>query len=190
MTRPRRLIVAITGASGATYGVRTLEVLHDVPDVETHLVLSDGGRTTLAHETGMAPDDLAKLADVVHDDRDLAAPIASGSYRVAGMVVAPCSIRTLSGIATSASSSLVVRAADVCLKDRRRLVLLVRETPLHLGHLRLMTQVTETGAIVFPPSPAMYVHPRSIHDVVDHTIMRVLDQLDVDVDISPRWHDG
>jgi 4-hydroxy-3-polyprenylbenzoate decarboxylase len=184
------VIVAITGASGATYGVRTLEVLADVPDVETHLVLSDGGRATLTHETGITPDDVAELADVVHDDRDLAAPIASGSYRVAGMVVAPCSIRTLSGIATSASSSLVVRAADVCLKDRRRLVLLVRETPLHLGHLRLMTHATEAGAIVFPPAPAMYIRPRSLDDVIDHTVMRVLDQLDIDVDISPRWHDG
>jgi 4-hydroxy-3-polyprenylbenzoate decarboxylase len=183
----RRLIVAITGASGAVYGVRTLEVLRAVADVETHLVLSDGAVTTLAHELDLEAQDVAALADVVHDDADLAAPIASGSYRTAGMVVAPCSARTVGAVATSQSSTLIVRAADVCLKERRPVVLLVRETPLHLGHLRHMTAVTEMGAVVMPPVPAMYFRPATVADVVDHTVMRALDQVGVDVAISPRW---
>lgn len=188
--RLRRVVVAMTGASGAAYGVRTLEVLRDEPGVETHLVLSEGARATLAHETGMAPRHLAELADEVHDDRDLQAPIASGSYRVAGMLVVPCSVRALSGIAHSASGSLIERAADVCLKERRRLVLVVRETPLHLGHLRMMTQATEIGAVVVPPSPTLWARPRTVADVVDHTVMRMLDLIGVDVDIAPRWHGG
>lgn len=183
----RRLIVAITGASGAVYGLRTLEALRAVDDVETHLVVSDGAVTTLRHELDLEPAELAALADVVHDDDDLAAPIASGSFRTAGMVVAPCSSRALGAIATTQSSSLVVRAADVCLKERRPLVLLVRETPLHLGHLRQMVAVTEMGATVMPPVPSMYIRPRTIDELVDHTVMRALDQLAVEVAISPRW---
>jgi 4-hydroxy-3-polyprenylbenzoate decarboxylase len=155
--------------------------------VETHLVLSDGAVTTLAHELDLGPEDVAALADVVHDDGDLAAPIASGSYRTAGMVVAPCSARTVGAIATSQSSTLTVRAADVCLKERRPVVLLVRETPLHLGHLRQMTAVTEMGATVMPPVPAMYFRPATLAEVVDHTVMRALDQVGLDVPISPRW---
>lgn len=182
-----RIVIAISGASGAVYGVRALHLLRAVPEVETHLIVTTAGRATLAAETSWTLRDVLALADVVHRDHQLSAPIASGSYRVDGMLVAPCSIKTLSGIASSYDDTLVVRAADVVLKERRRLVLLVRETPLHAGHLRLMSQVTENGAIVFPPVPAFYAKPETVEDVVDHTVGRALDLFDIDVGAVRRW---
>lgn len=183
----RRIIVAVTGASGAVYGVRALELLRGVPDVETHLVMTRAARATIGYETDHSVADVRALADVVHADGDLGAPISSGSFRTAGMVVAPCSVKTLSGIASSYDESLVVRAADVVLKERRRLVLLLRETPLHAGHLRLMSEVTAAGAIVMPPVPAFYAHPHSVDDIVEHTTGRALDLLDVDTGAVTRW---
>ncbi len=184
----RRIVVAIPGASGSVYGFRALEVLAKASDVETHLIVTKGAATTARHELDRPLTDITGLADVVHDDEDLAASIASGSFRVDGMVVAPCSIKTLSGIANSYDDNLVVRAADVRLKERQPLVLLVREAPLHLGHLRLMVAAAEAGAVIFPPVPAMYNRPASIDDLVDHTIMRVCDQLGIETDLSARWH--
>jgi 4-hydroxy-3-polyprenylbenzoate decarboxylase len=186
MKGERRLIVGISGASGALYGVRLLELLAGAP-VETHLVISKSAQLTLAAETGRKPADLAALADVVHNAADIAAPIASGSFRTAGMVIAPCSIRSLSEIAYGATSSLLTRAADVVLKERRRLVLLVRETPLHLGHLRAMAAATEAGAVVYPPVPALYARPASLDEMVDHTLGRVLDLFDLEIGAVRRW---
>jgi flavin prenyltransferase len=183
-----RLIVAITGASGVIFGIRLLEALRDIDDIESHLLISTGARATLAMETDLALADVKALADVVHSDSNLAASISSGSFRTRGMIVAPCSIKTLSGIATSDTSNLVVRAADVTLKERRPLVLLVRETPLHLGHLRLMVQAAETGAIIMPPVPAFYHRPRTVSDVVDQTVGRALDQVGLDSDLVTRWN--
>ena len=183
----RRMVVAITGASGAIYGIRALEILRDRPEVETHLVISDSGRATITQETRRSLDEVRSLADVVHPFRELGASIASGSFRTDGMLVAPCSIRTLSAIANCATGDLVSRAADVVLKERRRLVLLVRETPLHAGHLRLMLQATENGAIVMPPVPAFYAEPASIEELVDHTVGRALDLLGIDTELVNRW---
>lgn len=186
----RRLVVAVTGASGAIYGARIMQLLHTVPDVETHLIVTSGARKTLAYETDVDPADLMDLADVVHRENDLAASISSGSFRTEGMVVAPCSIKTLSGIANSYDDNLVVRAADVVLKERRRLVLVVRETPLHLTHLRLMTEVTAAGGVVVPPVPAFYNHPSSVDDVVTQTCVRVLDLFGLDLGGITRWTGG
>jgi 4-hydroxy-3-polyprenylbenzoate decarboxylase len=183
----RRLVVAITGASGAIYGIRALEVLREVPDLETHLIVSSGGRTTIASESGWTLDRVRALADVVHRDADVGASIASGSFPATGMLVAPCSIKTLSGIANCYTDTLVARAADVMLKERRRLVLLVRETPLHTGHLRLMTQASESGAVIMPPVPAFYHRPQTIMEIVDQTIGRALDQFGIDAGIVRRW---
>jgi len=183
----RRMVVAITGASGAIYGIRALEILRDRPEVETHLVISDSGRATITQETRRSLAEVRSLADVVHPFRELGASIASGSFRTDGMLVAPCSIRTLSAIANCATGDLVSRAADVVLKERRRLVLLVRETPLHAGHLRLMLQATENGAIVMPPVPAFYAEPASIEALVDHTVGRALDLLGIDTELVSRW---
>ena len=183
----RRMVIAITGASGATYGIRALEILRERPEVETHLVISDSGRATITQETRRPLDEVRSLADVVHPFRELGASIASGSFRTDGMLVAPCSIRTLSAIANCATGDLVSRAADVVLKERRRLVLLVRETPLHAGHLRLMLQATENGAIVMPPVPAFYAEPASIEELVDHTVGRALDLLGIDTELVNRW---
>ncbi|MGH2882871.1 MAG: UbiX family flavin prenyltransferase [Solirubrobacteraceae bacterium] len=183
----RRIVVAITGASGAIYGIRALEILRERPDVETHLVISEGGRATIAQETRRSLGEVRALAEIVHPFRELGASIASGSFRTDGMLVAPCSIRTLSAIANCATGDLVSRAADVVLKERRRLVLLVRETPLHAGHLRLMLQATENGAIVMPPVPAFYTEPASIEELVDHTVGRALDLLGIDTELVNRW---
>jgi flavin prenyltransferase len=183
----KRIVIAITGASGAIYGIRTLEILSERPDTETHLVISDSGRATIAQETRRSIDEVRSLADVVHSFRELGASIASGSFRTDGMLVAPCSIRTLSAIANCATGDLVSRAADVVLKERRRLVLLVRETPLHAGHLRLMLQATENGAVVMPPVPAFYAEPASIEELVDHTVGRALDLLGIDTELVNRW---
>ncbi|MBT9551372.1 MAG: UbiX family flavin prenyltransferase [Hydrogenophaga sp.] len=184
---PRRLMVAITGASGAIYGLRLLQTLQTVPGVETHLVVSDAGWQTLRHELHAGPQTLRPLVHTLHDAADLGAGPASGSFRCAGMVVAPCSMRTLAAIAHGLSDNLVIRAADVMLKERRRLVLMARETPLHLGHLRNMTAVTEMGAIVCPPVPAFYLRPQTIDDIVNASVARVLDLLDVPHTLSARW---
>lgn len=184
---PRRLIVAISGSSAPHYGVRLLEVLKDQAELETHLVLSKGARATIEYEMGRDPDQVAGLADHVHDERAVGDSIASGTFVTAGMVVAPCSIKTLSAIANSYNDNLIVRAADVCLKERRRLVLVVRETPLHAGHLRLMAQATEAGAVILPPVPAFYHRPRTIEDLVDHTVLKVLDQFGIHTDLIQRW---
>lgn len=177
----KRLIVGISGASGAIYGVRLLQVLRDVAGVETHLVMSQAARQTLSLETDLSLRDVQALADVVHDARDIAASISSGSFKTAGMVILPCSIKTLSGIVNSYTDTLVTRAADVVLKERRPLVLCVRETPLHLGHLRLMTQAAELGAVIMPPVPAFYHRPQTLDDVINQTVNRVLDQFDIDL---------
>ncbi|EOD3916568.1 UbiX family flavin prenyltransferase [Enterobacter hormaechei] len=185
----KRLIVGISGASGAIYGVRLLQVLRDVAGVETHLVMSQAARQTLSLETDLSLRDVQALADVVHDARDIAASISSGSFKTAGMVILPCSIKTLSGIVNSYTDTLVTRAADVVLKERRPLVLCVRETPLHLGHLRLMTQAAELGAVIMPPVPAFYHRPQTLDDVINQTVNRVLDQFDIDLseDLFTRW---
>ncbi|HCR2158708.1 MULTISPECIES: UbiX family flavin prenyltransferase [Enterobacter] len=185
----KRLIVGLSGASGAIYGVRLLQVLRSVADVETHLVMSQAARQTLSLETDLSLRDVQALADVVHDARDIAASISSGSFKTAGMVILPCSIKTLSGIVNSYTDTLVTRAADVVLKERRPLVLCVRETPLHLGHLRLMTQAAELGAVIMPPVPAFYHRPTSLDDVINQTVNRVLDQFDINLpdDLFTRW---
>ncbi|TBL56304.1 UbiX family flavin prenyltransferase [Hafnia paralvei] len=188
----KRLIIGISGASGVIYGVRMLEVLRGVPDIETHLIMSNAARQTLALETDLQLRDVQSLADVVHDARDIAASISSGSFKTAGMVILPCSMKTLSGIVHSYTDNLLTRAADVVLKERRRLVLCVRETPLHLGHLRMMTTAAELGAIVMPPVPAFYHRPQTLQDIVDQTVNRVIDQFDIEIsqDLFTRWDGG
>src|SRR6266446_7216636 len=185
----KRLIVGISGASGAIYGIRLLEVLREVDDVETHLVLTPAARRTVALETDLSVHSVEALADYCYRPGDIAAAISSGSFRTEGMVVAPCSMKTLSGIATSYSDDLLLRAADVTLKEWRRLVLLVRETPLHLGHLRLLVKVAEMGAVVMPPTPAFYHRPSTVDEIVDQTVNRALDMLDIELDrdMFPRW---
>ena len=186
--RPRRIVVAITGATGAVYGLRLLQLLGAIPGVETHLVLSDAAVLTLHQETGVGRKDIEAQAHVVHKLRDIGASIASGSFQSDGMVVAPCSMKTLAAVAHGLSDNLITRAADVVLKERRRLILMVRETPFNLAHLRNMVAVTEMGAIVFPPVPAFYVRPASLDDMVNHTIGRVLDLFDVEHnDLVTRW---
>jgi flavin prenyltransferase len=182
-----RLIVAITGASGTIYGIRILESLKAV-GIESHLVMSDSAKLTMAAETDYKPVDVEALADVVHSAKNVGATISSGSFKSMGMIIAPCSIRTLSEIATGVTSSLVSRAVDVVLKERRKLVLLVRETPLHAGHLRSMSQVTEYGAIVMPPVPAFYARPQTLDDMVNHTVGRTLDLFGVDNSLVNRWN--
>ena len=184
---PRRIIVAISGASGAVYGARLLQVLQDTPGVESHLVVSRAGWRTLQHELDMDRAAVEALAHQVYDVDNVGAAIASGSFQCAGMVIAPCSMRTLAAVAHGLSDNLLTRAADVVLKERRRLVLMVRESPLHLTHLRNMVAVTEMGAIVCPPMPAFYLHPQSVGELVDHSVARALDLLDVPHDLAPRW---
>jgi 4-hydroxy-3-polyprenylbenzoate decarboxylase len=188
----KKIIIGISGASGVIYGIRLLEVLKALDDVETHLVMSTAAATTIGLETEITPEQVNALADVVYRFRDIAAAIASGSFKTYGMIVAPCSMKTLAGIANSFSDNLLLRAADVVLKDRRRLILVARETPLHLGHLRLMTQVTEMGAIVAPPMPAFYHKPQTIDDIVNQTVNRVLDLADIELpqDLFVRWQGG
>ncbi len=186
-TPVRRIVVAISGASGAVYGTRLLQVLRATPGMEPHLVVSEAGWRNLAQEGGMERSALEALAHTVHDVRDVGASIASGSFACAGMVVAPCSMRTLAGVAHGISDNLITRAADVMLKERRRLVLLVRESPLHLGHLRNMVAVTEMGAIVCPPVPAFYLRPATVADIVDQAVARALDLLEVAHTLAPRW---
>ena len=186
MNGKQRLIVGISGASGVVYGVRLLEVLA-AAGIETHLVMSRAAEMTLAYETDRRPDDVRALAAVRHAIGDVGAPIASGSFRTLGMVVAPCSVRSMSEIATGVTSNLLTRAADVTLKERRRLVLMVRETPLHLGHLRTMAQLAEMGAVVAPPVPAFYARPQSVAEIVDQTIGRILDLFGLDSPLVRRW---
>lgn len=185
--RTRRIIVAISGASGAVYGARLLQVLRGLPGIETHLVVSDAGWRNLQHELGMDRPAAQALAHQVHDVNNVGAAIASGSFQCHAMVVAPCSMRTLAAIAHGLADNLLTRAADVMLKERRRLVLMVRETPLHLVHLRNMVAVTEMGGIVCPPLPAFYLRPQTVEDVVNHSVARVLDLIDVDHQLAPRW---
>ena len=186
--KPQRLIIGISGASGVIYGMRLLELLRDA-GIEVHLVMSKSAEITVAHETSAKIADIKAMADVCYRNDDIAAAIASGSYKTTGMIVAPCSIRTLSEIVSGVTSSLLTRAADVVLKENRRLVLMVRETPLHLGHLRTMAAAAEMGAVVSPPVPAFYAKPESLADMIDHTLGRVLDQFDIDVKTVRRWKD-
>jgi flavin prenyltransferase len=184
--RVKPIIVAITGSSGVIYGIRLLQVLKDL-SVETHLVLSNQARANMAYETAFDQAAVERLASRIHEPSDLAAPIASGSFKTAGMVVVPCTIKTLSGIAHSYNENLIVRAADVVLKERRRLVLVVRETPLHKGHLELMMRVADLGGVILPPIPAFYHGPKRIEDLVDHTVGKILDLLDIDHRLFKRW---
>ncbi len=182
-----KLIIGISGASGVVYGIRLLELLRDMPEVETHLVMSPYARMNIDIETDSDPEAVEELADVVHKYRDQAASIASGSFKTAGMIVAPCSMKTLSNIVSSDAGNLIVRAADVVLKERRRLVLVPRETPLHEGHCRLLYEASRLGAIIAPPVPAFYTRPKSIDDIVTHTVSRVLDLFDIDTGKLRRW---
>jgi len=181
-----RILVGITGASGAIYGIRLLELLRDY-GAETHLVMSKAAQVTLACETNLKVADVEKLADVVYPNADIGAACSSGSFKMNGMIIAPCSIKTMSEIATGNTGSLMSRAADVALKERRRVVLVLRETPLHIGHIRNMAAITEAGAIVYPPVPAFYALPQSLEDMIDHTLGRVLDLFDIDVGKVRRW---
>ncbi|HEX7643537.1 MAG TPA: UbiX family flavin prenyltransferase [Burkholderiaceae bacterium] len=188
MSQARRLIVAITGATGAVYGVRLLQALSAIPGMETHAVVSDAGVLNLHQELGMSRKDAEALAHHVHNPRDIGAAIASGSFLSDGMIVAPCSMKTLASVAHGLSDNLIARAADVILKERRKLVLMVRETPFNLAHLRNMTAVTEMGGIIFPPLPGFYHKPQTMDDMVDHTIGRVLDLFDIPHTLTPRWN--
>ena len=186
MNAPDRLIVGISGASGIIYGVRLLEVLRDL-GIEVHLVMSKSAELTLAYETDLKVAAVKGLASVVYRNTDLGAAVSSGSFKTRGMIVAPCSIRTVSEIASGVTSTLMSRAADVVLKERRRLVLMVRESPLHTGHLRTLVQASEIGAIIAPPLPAFYAKPVTIDDMVDHTIGRALDLFEIDAGLVKRW---
>ena len=187
-TRPQRLIIGISGASGAIYGVRLLELLRDTP-IETHLVVSKSALITISHETGLSWSDLKPMASVCYSNQDIGAAIASGSFKTLGMIVAPCSMRSMSEIASGVTSTLLTRAADVVLKERRRLALMVRETPLHRNHLRTMTDLTELGAIIAPPVPAFYALPKTLYEMVDHSLGRVLDLFDIELGIVRRWRE-
>ena len=182
-----RIIIGMSGASGAIYGIRLLEVLKASADVETHLILSEAAQVNIAVETDWSVAAVKELADVVHANKDIAASIASGSFRTAGMIVAPCSIKTLSAIANSYADSLLVRAADVVLKERRRLILVPRETPLHAGHCELMARAAHLGAIIAPPMPAHYIKPQSVDELVDHHVGRLLDLFGLESDLVKRW---
>ena len=181
------LVVGMTGASGAIYGIRLLEVLADCKEVEVHLIISDTAARIIEHETGWQPDQVKALANVNYDNSDIGARLASGSFRRDGMIIAPCSMKTLAALANSYTDNLIARSADTALKERKRLVLLARETPLHLGYIRNMAKLTEMGGIIFPPIPAFYHKPQSVQDIIDHTIGKVLDMFDIEHDLFPRW---
>jgi 4-hydroxy-3-polyprenylbenzoate decarboxylase len=183
----KRLVVAITGASGAMYGIRLLQWLRESAQVETHLMISDAGVLSMHYELDMKRKDVEALADVVHSVRDVGACVASGSFQSEGMIIAPCSMKTLGSVAHGLSDNLITRAADVILKERRRLVLMVRETPFNLAHLRNMTSVTEMGGIIYPPLPALYQKPQSIEEMVDHTTGRVLDLFGIQQTLALQW---
>lgn len=182
-----RLIIGMSGASGVIYGIRLLEVLKALPEVETHLVMSNGAKLNVALETDWQVKAVEALADVVHSDQNLAATIASGSYATDGMIIAPCAMKTLSGVVNSYADNLVVRAADVVLKEQRRLVIVPRETPLHVGHCRLMYEAAQMGAVIVPPMPAFYNDPQSVDDIVNHTVGRLIDLFGVDSGLVKRW---
>jgi flavin prenyltransferase len=183
----RRIIIGISGASGSAYGYMALQALRAIGGVETHVVISDAARRTIELEMEISADDFESLADVVHRGDDLAAAISSGSFVTDGMLVIPCSMKSASAIAYSINDNLLVRAADVCLKEKRKLVLVVRETPLHLGHLRTLAQLAEIGAVILPPIPAMYAAPQSVDDIVAHTVGKALDQFGIPHDLFKRW---
>jgi 4-hydroxy-3-polyprenylbenzoate decarboxylase len=185
----RRLIVGISGATGAIYGVRMLQVLSRVKDIETHLVMSRAAKMTIQVETPYSVKDVEAMANVVHDINNVGASISSGSFRTQGMVIAPCSMKSMGGIAHSIGGDLLVRAADVVLKERKKLVLVARETPLHLGHLESMVALTRMGAMIFPPVPAFYHRPQTLDDVINQTVTRILDQFDIDMTLFERWDD-
>ncbi|WP_298051610.1 UbiX family flavin prenyltransferase [uncultured Paenalcaligenes sp.] len=182
----KRIIVAMTGATGALYAVRTLKMLRTQKEIETHLIVSPAGILNLQHELNLQRSDLSDLADVVHSFKDVGASVASGSFKTHGMIIVPCSMRTLAAVAHGLADNLITRAADVVLKERRRLVMVVRETPFNLAHLRNMTAVTEMGAVVFPPLPAFYFQPQTITELVDHSVVRILEHAGVDID-GPTW---
>ena len=182
----KEIVVAMTGASGAVYGIRMLEVLRSA-GIKTHLIISKAGALALKYETDLSVSDLKPMADEFHGVGDVGASIASGSFRTLGMIIAPCSVKTMSEIASGVTGNLISRAADVALKERRRVVLMLRETPFHAGHIRSMAQVTEMGGVIFPPVPAFYVRPKTIEELVDHSIGRVLDLFDIETDILERW---
>jgi 4-hydroxy-3-polyprenylbenzoate decarboxylase len=181
------LIIGITGASGAIYGIRLLEVLSTHKEVETHLIISEAGEKMIRHETDWELERVKALANVCYDIDDIGAELSSGSYKRDGMVIAPCSMKTLSALANSYADNLITRAADTTLKERKKLVLLARETPLHLGHLRNMVKLTEMGAVILPSVPAFYQKPQSVQDIIDHTIGRVLDMFDIEHNLFTRW---
>ena len=185
----RRLIVGMSGATGSIYGIRILQVLARIPDIETHLVMSKAAKMTAQVETPHTVKDMEALADVVHDINNIGASIASGSFRTAGMVIAPCSMKSMGGIVLSVGGDLLVRASDVILKERKKLVLVARETPLHLGHLESMAQLTRMGAVIFPPVPAFYHRPKTLDDVINQTVARILDQFEIETDMFHRWDD-
>lgn len=184
------LVIGISGATGAVYGIRILQILQPMADVETHLIISKPASITISIETGFKPSDVKSLADFYHNDLDFAAKVSSGSFCIDGMIIAPCSVRLLAEIATGVGTSLLGRVADVSLKERRRLVLMLRETPLHLGHIRNMAQATEMGAIIAPPMPAFYNKPTSIDDIINHSVGRTLDLFDINPQIVNRWDGG
>ena len=183
----RRIVVGITGSTGSIYGIRLLELLRSAKDVESHLILSAPGKRTLLAETRFSVKDVEALADVVYDNRDIGAALASGSFRTGGMAIAPCSIKTLAALANCYSDTLIARAGDVCLKEGRTLIAVVRETPLHAGHLRQMLTLAELGGVVLPPMPAFYHRPQTIDDIVNHTVARVLDRLGIAHSLVPEW---
>lgn len=182
----KRIIVGITGATGIIYGIRLLEVLRE-SNVETHLILSDAAKKNILIETSYKIDYVEKLANKIHNIGNLAASISSGSFKTSGMIIVPCTIKTLSGVANSYNENLIVRAADVVLKERRRLILVVRETPLHKGHLELMKKVVDLGGIILPPVPAFYHNPKKIEDLIDHTVGKILDMMDIEHNLFQRW---
>ena len=186
-TGTRRIVVALSGASGAIYGIRALEVLRADPSIEIHAIISKGARATIEYETDRSVADVAKLAHVLYEEGDLAAGPASGTFQTSGMLVAPCSIRTMSSIAHSLNDNLIVRAADVHLKERRPLVLMVRETPLHAGHLKSMYELALYGATILPPVPGFYVLPKTVAEIVDHSVGKALDQLGIAHELFERW---
>ena len=183
----RKIIIGISGTSGTIYGVRLLEILKNYSEIETHLVISGIAKEIIEHESGWDPDEVLSMADIVHPINDLGAAISSGSFLTEGMIIAPCSVKSLSGIANSYNDNLLVRAADVCLKEGRKLIIVLRETPLHLGHLELMTRVTRYGATLLPPMPAFYHNPKTIDDIINQTVGKMLDNFGIVHNLFKRW---
>jgi 4-hydroxy-3-polyprenylbenzoate decarboxylase len=183
----RRIVVGISGSTGAIYGIRLLQILRGAPQVEAHLIITNPAKRTIVEETEMTVRDVEALADVTYDNKDIGASLASGSFRTAGMVIAPCSIKTAAGLAYGFADTLLIRAGDVTLKERRPLLLLVRETPLHLGHLRMLAHLAETGAVILPPMPAFYTRPKTVDDIIHHTLARVLDHLGIEQHLVAEW---